>query len=60
MNANLVSIMPQVVAVWCEQHGHDVTFVCFTGYENLVDELPDNVDLISLARSQKRRTWPMR
>ncbi len=46
MNANLVSIMPQVVAVWCEQQGHDVTFVCFTGYENLVDELPDNVDLI--------------
>ena len=31
MNANLVSIMPQVVAVWCEQQGHDVTFVCFTG-----------------------------
>jgi hypothetical protein len=46
MNANLVSIMPQVVAVWCEQQGHDVTFVCYTGYENLIDELPDNVDLI--------------
>src|ERR1700730_8810247 len=46
MNANLVSIMPQVVAVWCEQQGHDVTLVCFTGYENLVDILPDSVDLI--------------
>ena len=46
MNANLVSIMPQVVAVWCEQHGHDVTFVCFTGYERLSDELPDDVDLV--------------
>ena len=46
MNANLASIMPQVIAVWCEQAGHDVTFVCYTGFENLVEELPDNVDLV--------------
>ncbi len=46
MNANLASIMPQVVGVWCEAEGHDVTFVCYTGFENLVDELPDNVDLV--------------
>lgn len=46
MNANLASIMPQVIATWCEQEGHDVTFVCYTGFENLVDELPDNVDVI--------------
>ncbi len=25
MNANLASIMPQVIGVWCEQEGHDVT-----------------------------------
>src|SRR6185295_6593378 len=46
MNANFASIMPQVIATWCEQEGHDVTFVCYTGFENLVDELPDNVDVI--------------
>ena len=46
MNANLASIMPQVVGVWCEAEGHEVTFVCYTGLENLVDELPDQVDLI--------------
>jgi hypothetical protein len=46
MNANLASIMPQVLAVWCEQEGHDVTFVCYTGFENIVDELPANVDLV--------------
>jgi len=46
MNANLASIMPQVIAVWCEQEGHDVTLVCYTGFENLVEELPDNVDLV--------------
>jgi hypothetical protein len=46
MNANLASIMPQIVGVWCEAEGHDVTFVCYTGFENLVEELPDKVDLV--------------
>jgi hypothetical protein len=46
MNANLVSIMPQVVAVWCEAQGHAVTFVCYTGLENLADELPADVDVV--------------
>jgi hypothetical protein len=46
MHANLASIMPQVIAVWCEQAGHDVTFVCYTGAENLVEAVPDNVDLL--------------
>ncbi len=46
MNANLASIMPQVVAVWCEQQGHETTFVCYTGFENLLDELPRDVDLV--------------
>ena len=38
--------MPQVVAVWCEAEGHDVTHVCYTGFENLVEELPAGVDLV--------------
>ena len=46
MNANLASIMPQVVGVWCEAEGHQVTYVCYTGFENLVEELPDDVDLV--------------
>ena len=46
MHANLASIMPQVVGVWCEAEGHEVTFVCYTGLENLVEELPDPVDLV--------------
>jgi hypothetical protein len=46
MNANLASIMPQVVAVWCEAEGHDVTYVSYTGFENLADELPTDVDLV--------------
>src|SRR2546422_511897 len=46
MHANLASIMPQVVGVWCEAEGHQVTFVCYTGFEDLVAELPVDVDLV--------------
>ncbi len=46
MHANLASIMPQVVATWCEQEGHDVTLVCYTGLEDLAAELPQDVDVV--------------
>src|SRR5262245_54109712 len=49
MNANLASIMPQVIGVWCRQEGHDVAFVCYTGFEDLLKELPDNVDLVFIS-----------
>lgn len=46
MNANFASIMPQVIATWCEQEGHDVTLVCYTGFEDLANEVPKNVDIV--------------
>jgi hypothetical protein len=46
MNANLASIMPQAVALWCKEEGHRVTFLCYTGFENLADELPEDVDIV--------------
>jgi hypothetical protein len=46
MNANMASIMPQVVAVWCQAEGHEVTHVCFTGFEKLADLLPEGLDLV--------------
>ena len=46
MHANLASIMPQVVATWCEQEGHDVKMICYTGLEDLSKELPKDVDLV--------------
>jgi hypothetical protein len=46
MFANLASIMPQAVGAWCREEGHNVTFVCYTGFENLLQELPHNVDLV--------------
>jgi len=46
MNANLASIMPQAVGVWCEARGHQVTYICYTGLEDLNDELPEDIDLV--------------
>lgn len=49
MHANLASIMPQVVATWCEQEGHDVTLICYTGREDIINELPKDADLIFIS-----------
>ena len=38
MGANFASIMPQVIAAWCEELGHDVTLVTYTGREDLAAE----------------------
>jgi len=38
--------MPQVIGVWCRQEGHKVAYICYTGFEDLLTELPDNVDLV--------------
>lgn len=46
MHANFASIMPQVVAVWCEQEGHNVTLICYTGFEDLDREVPENADIV--------------
>jgi hypothetical protein len=49
MKPNFASIMPQVVAVWCEQLGHEVRFVCHTGTENLDRELPADLDVLFIS-----------
>lgn len=46
MNANLASIMPQAVAVWCEEAGHRVHFLCYTGTESIPAGLPAELDLL--------------
>src|SRR5262249_14296098 len=48
MGANLASIMPQVVGVWCRQEGHDVNLVCYTGAGDPLRILPDNLDIVFL------------
>jgi hypothetical protein len=46
MNANLASIMPQVMGVWCEEAGHRVHYLCYTGTENVLEELPRELDVL--------------
>lgn len=43
------SIMPQVVGVWCEQKGHDVTYIRYTGFQNLFEEVPEKVDIVFIS-----------
>jgi len=49
MGANFVSIMPQIIATWCEELGHEVTLVTYTGRENLLNELPAEVDFVFIS-----------
>ena len=56
MHGNFAGIMPQVVAVWCRQAGHRVTYTCYTGLENLADELPADVDLVFISGFTDRRS----
>ncbi len=46
MNANLASIMGQIVAAWCEELGHHVRYVCYTGTEDLAAELGHDTDVL--------------
>ncbi len=46
MHANFAGIMPQVVALWCEQEGHEVTLECYTGFEDILEDLPTDFDLV--------------
>jgi hypothetical protein len=49
MYANLASIMPQVIATWCEEEGHDVQLICYTGREDLRQELSEAFDVLFIS-----------
>ena len=46
MHPNMASIMPQVVGVWCEELGHTVRYICYTGFEDLSHEIMGETDLL--------------
>lgn len=46
IRANYASIMPQVVAVWCEELGHDVFMSYYNGPELMAGERPDGLDVV--------------
>lgn len=45
MSPSFASVMPQAIAVWCEELGHDVRYVCYSGYEDLT-ALAEETDLL--------------
>lgn len=46
MNANLAGLMAQAVAVWCEELGHRVNYVCYTGAQDLLSEIGEETDVL--------------
>ena len=46
MRMNNASIMPQVVAVWCEQEGHEVHMAYYSGAELIAGSVPEDVDIM--------------
>lgn len=49
VNPNYTSLMPQVVAVWAEQLGHEVHYLTFTGFEDLQHDVPQEVDVLFIS-----------
>ncbi|MEM1323999.1 MAG: radical SAM protein [Bacteroidota bacterium] len=49
MFPNFAGIMPQVIAIWCEQQGHDVQLLTFTGFEDLAEEVPVDTDIVFIS-----------
>jgi len=49
MHANLAGIMPQVVATWCENKGHDVILFPFTGLEDIATSAPKDLDIVFIS-----------
>jgi radical SAM superfamily enzyme YgiQ (UPF0313 family) len=43
------SIMPQVVAVWCQQLGHDVVYATYYGQQDPESLLPSHLDVLFVA-----------
>ena len=46
MRANNMSIGPQVVAVWCDELGHDVSMVYYNGPDLYQGAVPEDVDIV--------------
>lgn len=49
MFPNYISIMPQIIGVWCKEEGHEVRYSIFTGSQNLKDILTEQTDLVFIS-----------
>jgi hypothetical protein len=46
---NFMGIMPQIIAVWCRQEGHKVSYSLFTGHQGLKDLMAEQTDLVFIS-----------
>ncbi len=49
MFTNYLSIMPQVIGVWCREEGHNVNYSIFTGSQNMKNLLYYQADLVFIS-----------
>jgi len=49
MFPNYISIMPQIIGVWCKEEGHEVNYSIFTGPQKLKSLLINNTDLVFIS-----------
>ena len=47
--SNYISIMPQIIGVWCREEGHEVNYFIFTGSQKLSDLLSESADLVFIS-----------
>lgn len=46
---NYMSIMPQIIAVWCKEEGHKVNYSLFTGLQTLKNLAEDRTDIVFIS-----------
>lgn len=46
MYPNFMSIMPQVIGVWCREEGHKVQYSIYTGVQRINKLLADDLDIV--------------
>jgi hypothetical protein len=49
MFPNYISIMPQIIGVWCKEAGHEVNYGIFTGSQKLRDLMTAKTDLVFIS-----------
>ncbi len=47
--SGIMSIMPQVIGVWCLQMGHKVSYLLYRGETNISKQIPDNQDVVFIS-----------
>ena len=49
MFPNYISIMPQIIGVWCKEEGHIVNYSIFTGHQRIKNLLDDDTDMVFIS-----------